>query len=156
MVLRVCLHSLVCSFLIPSSEAEKSALSSTFCHLYWIFTAPFSLFCGPLLLHWGVLVVLVVLKKKKNKQKPSCSAGDGEIWVQFLGWADSLEKTMAAHSSILAWRIPWTEEPSGLYSPQCHKRFGHDRSNSARLHCYYTGPSFIIQDNLPTLSSTVW
>ena len=31
-----------------------------------------------------------------------------EIWVQFLGWEDPLEKEKAAHSSILAWRIPWT------------------------------------------------
>ena len=36
--------------------------------------------------------------------------------VQFLGWEDPLEKGMATHSSILAWRIPWTEEP-GSYSP---------------------------------------
>ena len=34
--------------------------------------------------------------------------------VQFLGWEDPLEEKMATHSSILAWRIPWTEEPSGL------------------------------------------
>ena len=34
--------------------------------------------------------------------------------VQSLGWEDSLEKGMATHSSILAWRIPWTEEPGGL------------------------------------------
>ena len=33
--------------------------------------------------------------------------------VQSLGWEDALEKGMAAHSSILAWRIPWTEEPGG-------------------------------------------
>ena len=33
-----------------------------------------------------------------------------ETWVQFLGWEDLLEKGMAAHSNILAWRIPWTEE----------------------------------------------
>ena len=37
-----------------------------------------------------------------------------ETWVQFLGWEDPLEKGMATHSSILAWRIPWTEEPGGL------------------------------------------
>ena len=36
-----------------------------------------------------------------------------ETWVQSLGWED-LEKGMATHSSILAWRIPWTEEPGGL------------------------------------------
>ena len=39
-----------------------------------------------------------------------------ETWVQSLGWEDSLEKDMATHSSILAWRIPWTEEPGGLQS----------------------------------------
>ena len=39
-----------------------------------------------------------------------------ETWVQFLGWEDALEKEMAIHSSILAWKIPWTEEPGGLQS----------------------------------------
>ena len=39
-----------------------------------------------------------------------------ETWVRSLGWEDSLEKEMATHSSILAWRIPWTEEPGGLQS----------------------------------------
>ena len=37
-----------------------------------------------------------------------------ETWVQSLGREDPLEKEMATHSSILAWRIPWTEEPGGL------------------------------------------
>ena len=37
-----------------------------------------------------------------------------ETWVQPLGWEDLLEKEMATHSSILVWRIPWTEEPGGL------------------------------------------
>ena len=36
--------------------------------------------------------------------------------VRFLGWEDPLEEEMATHSSILAWRIPWTEEPGGLQS----------------------------------------
>ena len=39
-----------------------------------------------------------------------------KIWVQSLGLEDSLEKEMATHSSILAWGIPWTEEPGGLQS----------------------------------------
>ena len=39
-----------------------------------------------------------------------------ETWVQFLGQEDPLEKGRATHSSILAWRIPWTEEPCGLHS----------------------------------------
>ena len=37
-----------------------------------------------------------------------------ETWIQFLSWEDPLEKEMATHSNILAWEIPWTEEPSGL------------------------------------------
>ena len=39
-----------------------------------------------------------------------------ETWVPSLGWKDPLEKEMAIHSSILAWRIPWTEKPGGLQS----------------------------------------
>ena len=39
-----------------------------------------------------------------------------ETWVRSLGWEDPLEKEMATHSSILAWRIPCTEEPGGLQS----------------------------------------
>ena len=39
-----------------------------------------------------------------------------ETWVRFLGQEDPLEKEMATHSSILAWRMPWTEEPGGLQS----------------------------------------
>ena len=39
-----------------------------------------------------------------------------EIWVRSLGEEDTLEKEMATHSSILAWKIPWTEEPDGLQS----------------------------------------
>ena len=39
-----------------------------------------------------------------------------ETWVQSLGQEDPLEKEMATHSSILAWKIPWTEKPGGLQS----------------------------------------
>ena len=39
-----------------------------------------------------------------------------ETWIRILGQEDPLEKGMAAHSSILAWRIPWTEDPGGLQS----------------------------------------
>ena len=48
-----------------------------------------------------------------------------ESRVQSLGWEDPLENEMATHSSILAWRIPWTEEPGGLQS-MGSKRVGHD------------------------------
>ena len=48
-----------------------------------------------------------------------------ETWVQSLGQEDLLEKGMAAHSSILAWRTPWTEKPGGLQS-MGSQRVGHD------------------------------
>ena len=48
-----------------------------------------------------------------------------EIRVQSLGWEDLLEKGMAAHSSVLAWRMSWTEESGGLQSTGS-QRFGHD------------------------------
>ena len=47
------------------------------------------------------------------------------MWVRSLGREDSLEKDMAIHSSILAWRIPWTEEPGRLQSLGL-QRVGHD------------------------------
>ena len=48
-----------------------------------------------------------------------------ETWVQSLGGEDPLEKGMATHSSILAWRIPWAEEAGGLQS-MGSQRVGHD------------------------------
>ena len=48
-----------------------------------------------------------------------------ETWFRYLGWEDPLEKKMATHSSILAWRIPSTEEPGGLQSMGL-QRVGHD------------------------------
>ena len=48
-----------------------------------------------------------------------------ETQVQYLGQEDPLEKGMATHSTIIAWRIPWTEEPGGLQSTGS-QRVGHD------------------------------
>ena len=48
-----------------------------------------------------------------------------KTWVQSLGQEDLLEKEMATHSNILAWEIPWTEEPGGLQSMKM-QRVGHD------------------------------
>ena len=55
-------------------------------------------------MRWASLVAQMV------KNPPAIQ----ETQVRSLGWEDSLEKGMANHSSIVAWRIPWTEEPSGL------------------------------------------
>ena len=57
------------------------------------------------------MVVVVGKKKKKNM---SANAGDIERQVQSLGREDALEKEMAIHSKIFAWRIPWTDEPDWL------------------------------------------
>ena len=54
-----------------------------------------------------------------------------ETQVQSLGREDPLEKGMATHSSILAWKIPWTEEPGG-YSPGDH-RVRHDRATLSQF-----------------------
>ena len=64
---------------------------------------------------WASLVV------QKVKNLPAMQ----ETWVQSLGQEDPLEKGMATHSSILAWRIPWTKEPGGLQF-MGSKRVGHD------------------------------
>ena len=56
---------------------------------------------------------------------PWGSLAKWEVWVRSLGWEEPLEEGMATHSRILAWRIPWTEEPGGLQSIGSH-RLGHD------------------------------
>ena len=55
-----------------------------------------------------------------------------ETWVQSLGWKDLLEKEMSTHSSILAWKIPWMEEPGRLQS-MGSQRVGHDWATSFSL-----------------------
>ena len=57
-----------------------------------------------------------------DSKKTACNAEDQ---FQSLNWEDPLEKGMATHSSILAWRIPWTEEPGRLLS-MGSQRVGHD------------------------------
>ena len=68
--------------------------------------------------HRASQVVLVV----KN---PSANGGDIKTWIQTLGQEDPLEESMASYSSILAWRIPLTEELGGLQSISL-QRVGHD------------------------------
>ena len=57
-----------------------------------------------------------------------------ETWVQSLGREDPLEKEMATHFSILAWRIPWTEEPGGLHYPRGRKES--DVTERLHFHTY--------------------
>ena len=59
----------------------------------------------PCAVQWGGSLIAQTVKNLPAMQ---------ETWVRSLGWEDTLEKEMATDSSILAWRIPWTEEPGGL------------------------------------------
>ena len=60
----------------------------------------------------GVFITTAFLVTQMAKNSPAMR----ETWVQSLGWEDPLEEGRATHSSILAWIIPWTEEPDGLQS----------------------------------------
>ena len=55
-----------------------------------------------------------------------------ETWVLSLGWENPLEEGMATHSSILAWRIPWTEEPGGLQTMESQRVDTTERINTHR------------------------
>ena len=68
-----------------------------------------------------ILEIWISLVAQTVKNLPAMQ----ETRVQSLGWEDLLEKGMATHSSILAWKIPWTEEPAGLQS-MGSQRAGHD------------------------------
>ena len=56
-----------------------------------------------------------LLPCSSDGKESSCNVGDRGL---IPGWEDPLDKGMAAHSSVLAWRIPWTEEPGGLQSTE--------------------------------------
>ena len=71
--------------------------------------------CTAMFISWASLVTQMV------KHLPAMR----EIQVQSLGWEDPLEKEMATHSSILAWKIPWTKDPGRLQS-MGSQRVGHD------------------------------
>ena len=94
------------------------------------------------LLILSTLAPLASLVAQRIKHLPALQ----ETWVRSLGWEDPLEKEMAIHSSILAWRIPWTEEPGGLQSTGS-QRVRHDWATSlhlaplGRLQVWYHFPS---------------
>ena len=56
------------------------------------------------------------------KSLPAVQEGQ-EMWVRSLSWEDPLERGVAAHSSILAWKIPWAEVPGGLQSVESQRVF---------------------------------
>ena len=60
------------------------------------------------------LILLLQMVKSLVAQMVKHLPARQETWVRFLGWEDPLEKEMSTHSSILAWKIPWTEVPGRL------------------------------------------
>ena len=61
-----------------------------------------------------------------------------ETWVWSLGWEDPLEKGMVTHSSILAWRIPWTEKPDGLQAMGSQRVRHNWATNTFTFHTFHT------------------
>ena len=64
------------------------------------------------------------------------------MWIRSLGQEDPLEEGLATHSSILAWRIPWTEDPGGLQSIGS-QRVGHDLSDLSCMQCVFYTTAFL-------------
>ena len=125
------------STVILEPRKIKSATVSTFspsiCHevmgpdamilVLWMLSFK-PLFHSPLSLSSRGSLVLLHLKRLPTMQ---------ETWIPSLGWEDPLEKEMAAHSSILAWKIPWTEEPGWLLF-MGSQRVGHNWATSLSIY----------------------
>ena len=85
--------------------------------------------CGPLVtLLYNIMAMTKSLIAQLVKNLPAVQ----ETWVRSLGWEDPLEKEMATHSSILAWKISWTEGPGRLQS-MGSQRVGHDWATNTHL-----------------------
>ena len=77
---------------------------------------------------YHILMHIYSLVAQRLKHLPTMR----ETWVRSLGWEDPLEKEMATHSSILAWRIPWMEEPGGIQSTESQS-VRHDWATSLHM-----------------------
>ena len=97
-----------------------------------IILGPFHLECSLPAHQWvafGVVFPFLLIRTSLVAQTIKCLSTMWETWVQSLGWEDPLEKEMAIHSSTIAWKIPWTEEPGRLQS-MGSQRVGHDWATS--------------------------
>ena len=83
----------------------------------------------------------LIFPGRASGKEPACQCRRHETQVRFLGQEDPLEEGMATHSSILAWRIPWTTGPGGLQSLESH-RVGLDRSGLAPTHIAISSPFY--------------
>ena len=101
--------------LVAQLLKNPPAMQETLVHFLGLEDSPGDGISYSLQYSWASLVAQTV------KNPPAMQ----ETWDQSLGWEDLLEEGMATHFSILAWRIPWTEEPGGLQSMES-QRVRHD------------------------------
>ena len=76
-----------------------------------------------------------------------------ETRFQHLGWEDPLQKKVSTHSSILAWRLPWTDEPGGLQSMGLHSR---TRLKRLRRHAHTHTVDYVTPDHMVTPITTAF
>ena len=82
-----------------------------------------------------IIYIIIYIRASLVAQMVKHLSAMQETQVRSLGWEDPLEKEMAAHSSILAWKIPWITEPGRLLSMRS-QRVGHDWATSLSLFIY--------------------
>ena len=120
---------------------------------FWIFYPSVSLCCCGIPFPC-LLIPLLCLRASLVAQRLKRLPAMWETWVRSLGREDPLEKEMATHSSILAWRIPWTEEPGGLQS-MGSQRVGHDWATSLSLSTVSTHGSHYQVSSLTSIILTI-
>ena len=141
-------HSCVWQILFPKRTFSEQQDSAACCFLWilnvlctslhiracgCVFRKPSSSLCRPA--PWGFCALtlrMLCLWTSLVAQTVKRLSTMRETWVQALGWEDPLEKEMAIHSSTIAWKIPWTEEPGRLQS-RGSQRVRHDWATSLHL-----------------------
>ena len=89
---------------------------------------------------WLHMIISIISNKSETHlgaQRVKYLPVTRETWVPSLDWEDPLEKGMTTHSSILAWRIPWSEESGGLQS-MGSQRIGHDLATNISIFLFFT------------------
>ena len=107
--------------LFSSSTHSSSSRSPSLLDIFWLSSTSHSTSLGPVWLRPVLALVKASLMAQTVKRLPAMR----ETRARSLGWEDPLEKEMETHSSNLAWKILWTEEPGGLES-MGSQRVGHD------------------------------
>ena len=105
-----------------STITEIAIIVETYKNISWFFNYK----NGYLKAHRNIVYIIEGFPSGASGKEPTCQCRKyNETQVQSLGWEDPLEESMATHFSILAWRIPRTEEPGVLQSIELH-RVRHD------------------------------